>query len=135
MESAPTTYTTIDEYIRLFPPQVQSRLQAIRQIVHEEVPEVEETIKYRMPTFMRYGNLVYFGAFKEHIGFYPTPSGTETFQKELAPYKHAKGSIQFPSAEPLPLELIRAIVRFRVQENQSRHEEKSKKVKSKKAKS
>jgi len=96
MEPSSAAYTTIDEYIRLYPPEVQSRLQAIRQIVHEEAPEAEETIKYRMPTFMLYGNLVYFAAFKEHIGFYPTPSGTESFQAELTPYKHAKGSIQFP---------------------------------------
>lgn len=136
MESSPADFTTIDEYIRLSPPEVQERLQAIRQIVHEEAPSAEEAIKYKMPSFVLHGNLVHFAAFKAHIGFYPTPTGTEAFAKEIAHYQHAKGSIQFPLDEPLPLDLIRAIVRFRVQENESRHAEKTKAKKAKsKAKS
>lgn len=111
-------YKTIDEYIQLFPEEVREILQAVRQVIREEAPEAVETISYQMPTFKLKGrNLVHFAAWKNHIGFYPTPSGTEAFRKELAVYKTAKGSIQFPVDQPVPLELIRRIVRFRVKEN------------------
>ncbi len=117
MNSKKSTPATIDEYIAGFPPEVQSILQQIRQIVREAAPEATETIKYQMPTFVLDGNLVHFAAYKRHIGFYPIPSGIEKFKRELSAYKHAKGSVQFPLDEPIPYDLIRKIVEFRVKEN------------------
>lgn len=119
-------FQTIDEYISAFPEDVRSRLQTVRQAIKEIVPEAEEMIKYQIPTFTLHGNLVHFGAFKHHIGFYPTSSGTKTFERELSPYKTAKGSIQFPMDRPLPLPLIRRIVKFRVKENLARSQKKKK---------
>lgn len=117
-------FETIDEYISTFPEDVQSILNQLRQAVKETAPEAEETINYQMPTFTLNGNLVHFAAFKTHIGFYPTPSGIEAFKRELAPYKMAKGSVQFPIDQPLPLPLIRRIVAFRVKENLERKSKK-----------
>ena len=119
-------FETIDEYISTFPEDVQSILNQLRQAVKETAPEAEETINYQMPTFTLNGNLVHFAAFKNHIGFYPTPSGIEAFKRELAPYKMAKGSVQFPIDRPLPLPLIRRIVAFRVKENLERKSKKKK---------
>ena len=96
---------------------MQSVLQTLRQTIHQAAPDALEKISYGMPTFTLKGNLVHFGAFKTHIGFYPTPSGIEKFKDELAVYKGAKGSVQFPLDEPLPLDLVRRIVEFRVEEN------------------
>ncbi|HOJ44936.1 MAG TPA: DUF1801 domain-containing protein [Bacilli bacterium] len=110
-------FTSVDEYIAMFPLQVQTILRKMRQIIHEEAPNASEKISYQMPTFYLHGNLVHFAAYKNHIGFYPTPSGVSMFEKELAPYKTAKGSINFPLNKPLPFELIRAIVKQRVKEN------------------
>jgi uncharacterized protein YdhG (YjbR/CyaY superfamily) len=110
-------YKTIDEYIKTFPPDIQIILQKIRQIIHEAAPDAKEAISYQMPTFKLNGNLVHFAAFKSHIGFYPKPSGTETFQKELSPYKSGKGSVRFPLDQPIPYDLIKKIVLFRVKEN------------------
>ena len=107
----------IDAYIAGFPEETQKRLQQIRTVIKQAAPDAEETIKYALPTFVLHGNLVHFGAFKNHIGFYPVPSGIEAFKKELAAYKQAKGSVQFPFNQPLPLELISKIVAFRVKEN------------------
>lgn len=118
---------TIDEYIADFPPDVQAKLQQIRATIRQTAPELRETIKYQMPTFMLNGNVVHFAAFKNHIGFYPTPSGTEQFQAELAPYKYSKGAIQFPLNEPIPFDLIARIVEFRVAEDRQRAEAKRKK--------
>ena len=109
--------TTIDAYIAAFPDDVQSILQQIRRTIHDAAPEATEAISYQMPTFKLHGNLVHFGAFKNHIGFYPVPSGIEAFQDELAAYKQGKGSIQFPLDRPMPFDLIRRIVEYRVQEN------------------
>ena len=120
MKSESKLPTTIDEYIAGFPPDVQAILQQIREIVHEAAPEASEAIKYAMPTFVLNGNLVHFAAFKHHIGFYPVPSGIEKFKKELSGYKGAKGSVQFPLDEPMPFDLIRKIVKFRVKENTSK---------------
>ena len=103
--------------MNFFPAQVQAILQQIREVIRTEAPDAVETISYQMPTFNLNGkNLVHFAAWKHHIGFYPTPSGTETFKKELSSYKAAKGSAQFPLDKPIPFGLIREIVRFRVQE-------------------
>lgn len=120
MKPEPVTSQTIDDYIAGFPPEVQAILQQIRATIHDTAPEATEAISYQMPTFKLRGNLVHFGAFKHHIGFYPTPSGTDHFQAQLAPYKHAKGSIQFPLDEPIPYDLIREIVQYRVGENEAR---------------
>ena len=109
--------TSVDEYLQLIPEDQRALLSAVRDQVHHQVPGVEETISYQMPTFTLHGNLVHFAAFQKHIGFYPTPSGTEKFKKEIASYKAAKGSIQFPLDQPIPYELITKIVKFRVQEN------------------
>ena len=117
MEITKTSPTTIDEYISGFPSDVQVVLQTLRQTIHQAAPDAVEKISYGMPTFTLKGNLVHFGAFKTHIGFYPTPSGIEKFKDELAVYKGAKGSVQFPLDEPLPLDLVRRIVEFRVEEN------------------
>lgn len=110
----------IDQYIAGFPPDIQAILQQIRQTVHEAAPDAQETISYQMPTFTLHGNLVHFAAFSKHIGFYPVPSGIEAFKEELAVYKQGKGSVQFPLNQPIPYDLIRRIVLFRVQENQAR---------------
>ena len=109
--------TTVDEYINQFPEDVQLILNNIRQIIHEEAPEATEKISYQMPTFVYHGNLVHFARYKNHIGFYPTPSGITAFQKEIEEYKNAKGSVQFPLTKPIPYELIRKIVQHRVNEN------------------
>ena len=108
---------TIDEYIADFPPDIREKLEAVRAMIRKAAPQATERISYRMPTFWLEGNLVHFAAFRNHIGFYPTPSGIEGFQAELEPYKNAKGSVQFPLDRPLPLELMERIVRYRVEEN------------------
>ena len=117
MEQENSLPGTIDEYIRSAPPAVQGKLRAIRAAIKEEAPDAIEKISYQMPTFALNGNLVHFAAFKNHIGFYPAPSGIEHFTDELARYQTSKGAIQFPLDEEIPLDLIRQIVRFRVQEN------------------
>lgn len=114
-------FSTIDEYISLFPEHIQKLLTNIRKTISENAPEASETISYQMPTFKLNGkNLVHFAAFKTHIGFYPIPSGIEAFKEELSPYKKGKGSVQFPINQPIPLELIAKIVKFRVQEEQTK---------------
>ena len=110
---------TIDAYIAGFPEDVQAILQQVRRTIHEAAPEATEAISYQMPTFKLHGNLVHFGAFKNHIGFYPVPSGMTAFEEELAAYKQGKGSVQFPLNKPMPLDLIRRIVEFRVQESKA----------------
>ena len=124
-------FKTIDEYIDTFPEDVHKILSELRQSIKESAPEAEETINYQMPTFTLNGNLVHFAAFKNHIGFYPTPTGIEAFKEELAPYKGAKGSVQFPIDQPLPLPLIRKIVEYRVKENKERQKKTTKKGESK----
>jgi uncharacterized protein YdhG (YjbR/CyaY superfamily) len=108
---------TMDQYISGFPKDIQEILQEMRAEISKAAPEAEETIKYGIPTFTLNGNLVHFGGFKNHIGFYPTPSGIEAFKKELSVYNGAKGSIQFPIDKPLPFALIRKIVKYRVKKN------------------
>ena len=109
--------TTVEEYIQEFPKEVQEIIQKIRAIVKEEAPEVQEKISYGMPTFSYKGVLVHFAAYKNHIGFYPTPSGITEFEEQLKPYKHAKGSAKFPLSKPIPYDLIRQIVKVRLEEN------------------
>jgi uncharacterized protein YdhG (YjbR/CyaY superfamily) len=111
---------TIDTYIAQFPSEVQAILEKIRQTIHEAAPDAIEAISYGLATFKLNGkNLVHFGGWQHHIGFYPTPSGTEAFKKELSAYQHARGSVQFPLDQPVPYDLIREIVKFRLKEFQS----------------
>ena len=126
MSAEKQTVQTIDEYIAGYPPEVQERLAAIRAAVREIAPQAEEAIKYGIPTFVLDGNLVHIGAFKHHIGFYPAPSGLEQFDEELAKYPRSKGAVQFPLDQPLPLDLIRRITAFRVQENRDKAASKKK---------
>jgi len=107
----------IDEYIAGFPPDVQDILQKVRATIRSAAPDAEEAIRYQMPTFRLEGNLVHFAAFKNHIGLYPTPSGTQRFRAELSPYETGKGSIRFPLDKPIPYDLIAKIVKFRVKAN------------------
>ena len=129
MDASSKQFKTMDEYINTFPEDVRTILNEFRQTIKEAAPEAQETINYQMPTFTLHGNLVHFGAFKDHIGFYPTTTGIEAFKKELAPYKGAKGSVQFPIDQPLPLPLIRRIVEYRVKENVERKQKKKTNIK------
>ena len=123
------SYNTIDEYIATFPADVQKILKEVRAVIKAAAPEASEKISYQMPTFFLFGNLVHFAAFKNHIGFYPAPRGIEEFQKELSVYKGAKGSVQFPLDQPMPLDLISRIVKFRVKDNLASAAAKGKKKK------
>jgi len=116
MKAATKPPKTVDEYIAGFPREVQTILKQVRATIRKAAPDADETIKYRIPTFVLNGNLVHFAAFKNHIGFYPTPSAIKKFKGELAPYESAKGSVQFPLDDPMPLKLIERIVQFRVRE-------------------
>jgi len=117
MISTKNKFNTIDEYISTFPDDIQNILQKVRQTIKEAAPDAEEAISYQIPTFKLNGNLVHFAAFKNHVGFYPAPSGQKAFQKELSVYKSGKGSVQFPLDKPIPLSLIKKIVKYRVKEN------------------
>jgi len=97
-----------------FPESVQSLLQPIRQTIHQVAPEAAEAINYGLATFKLKGNLVHFGAFKDHIGFYPAPTGIEAFQKEIEQYGNSKGTVRFPLDQPIPFDLISRIVKYRV---------------------
>jgi uncharacterized protein YdhG (YjbR/CyaY superfamily) len=129
MEGNKVTFESIDEYIFKFTPEIQEILKRLRKVIKESAPDAEEKISYQMPTFALHGNLVHFAACKNHIGFYPTPSGIDAFKHELSGYRGAKGSIQFPIEKPLPYELISKIVKFRVSENIKKAEGKLKKKK------
>jgi uncharacterized protein YdhG (YjbR/CyaY superfamily) len=111
------TPKTIDEYIATFPKNVQIILQQFRDAIREAAPQAKETISYRMPAFKQNGILVWFAAFKNHIGFYPKTSAIEAFKGKLILYRTSKGAIQFPLTQPIPLDLIKQIVEFRVEEN------------------
>jgi uncharacterized protein YdhG (YjbR/CyaY superfamily) len=108
---------TIDEYIAEFSPDVQMILNKIRNVITETAPEAQERISYGMPGFYQGGMLVWFGGHKDHIGFYPTGEGIEAFKDQLSGYKTSKGAVQFPLERPIPYELIRKMVRHRVEEN------------------
>lgn len=118
---------TIDEYIAGVPRGVRKLLGQMRTAIRQAAPGATEAIKYGLPTFVLEGNLVHFGAFRKHIGFYSMPSGHREFQDELSAYVGGKGSVQFPLERPLPLGLVRRIVRFRVAENRARAAAKRKK--------
>ena len=108
---------TTDEYIATFPKNVQIILEDVRQAIREAAPEAKERISYQMPAFEQNGILVWFAAFKKHIGFFPKVSAIEAFKEKLSSYQTSKGTIQFPLNEPIPFDLIKEIVKFRVKEN------------------
>ena len=114
----PTTKPkNIEEYIAGFPAAIQQKLNSVRTTIRKAAPDAEELISYNMPAYKYYGMLVYFAGYKNHIGFYATPTGHEAFKKELSKYKEGKGSVQFPHDKPLPLSLVTKIVKFRVSQN------------------
>lgn len=111
----------VDLYIAGFPPGVQELLQQLRSVIRETAPEAEEGISYGIPAYRTNGRpLVYFAGYKNHIGFYALPTGHSMFAQELSEYKQGKGSVQFPVDEPLPADLIRRIVVFRIKENETK---------------
>ena len=117
---------SIDEYIAGFPEDVQEILRKIRITIKSAAPAAEEAVKYGIPTFVLNGNLVHFGGFRKHIGFYPTPSGIEEFKDELSVYESAKGSVRFPLDKPMPYGLISKIVAFRAKEVRKKAADKKK---------
>ncbi len=117
MATSKPTSKDVDVFIAKYPKEVQEVLTKVRQTIRDAAPEAMETINYGIPTFQLNGNLVHFSALTNHIGFYPTPSGIEKFQKELSKYEGAKGSVKFPLDQPIPYALITKIVKFRVKEN------------------
>jgi len=127
MKTDQTTPRNIDDYIADFPTDVQVILEKIRATIRKAAPGATEAIKYRLATFVLSGNLVHFGAFKNHIGFYATPTGNKEFRKELSAYQGAKGSVQFPLDKPIPFGLVSKMVKFRVKENLDRAVAKGKK--------
>lgn len=112
-----STARTIDQYIAEFPAETQEALQEVRALIRASAPDATETISYAIPTFDLHGrHLVHFAGYTRHIGLYPAPSGLEEFKEDLRPFKTGKGSVQFPLDSPLPIDLIRRIVEFRVAE-------------------
>jgi uncharacterized protein YdhG (YjbR/CyaY superfamily) len=129
MKGRKASFRTIDEYIAGFPAATQRKLREMRAVIRAAAPQAEEKISYQLPAFALKGNLVYFGAFTGHIGFYPAPRGIEAFKAELSKYEGAKGTVRFPLDKPLPARLIARIVRFRVAENLEKAAKKSRKKK------
>jgi uncharacterized protein YdhG (YjbR/CyaY superfamily) len=117
MEKAGAVAKSVDEYISRFPATVRAKLQQLRRVIRAAAPGAKETISYQIPAFMQNGPLVYFAAYENHIGFYPTSSGISNFKHELAEYKSGRGSVRFPMDKPLPFGLVGRIVKFRVAEN------------------
>jgi len=113
-------FGTIDEYIASFPKDVQAILEKMRRVIRESAPQAEEAISYGIPTFKLKGNLVHFAAFKDHIGFFPASTAIAAFRKDLSSYKGSKGTVQFPIGQPIPFDLVRRIVKFRVKENSAK---------------
>jgi uncharacterized protein YdhG (YjbR/CyaY superfamily) len=128
------TYKDIDEYINSQSAEIREILAEMRATIKKFAPEAEEKISYQIPTYYLHGNLVHFAACKNHVGFYPGPSGLKAFPEEVASYKCTKGAVQFPYDKPLPLKLIKNIVRFRVKENMERKAPKSKQTQTGKVK-
>lgn len=121
-------YKTVDEYIKTFPSEIQIILEKIRKTIRRAAPDAVEIISYQMPTFKLNGNLVHFAAFKNHIGFYPIPSGIEAFKQELSPFVAGRGTLRFPLDKPIPYDLIEKVVTFRVKQNlakKNRYKEKN----------
>lgn len=112
------TFHTVDEYFASLPKRTRDILESLRKTIRQAAPQAEEVISYNMPAFKWNGMLVWYAAFKEHIGFYPRPSAITAFKDELKGYKTSKGAIQFPIEEGIPLNLVKKIVKFRVKENE-----------------
>jgi uncharacterized protein YdhG (YjbR/CyaY superfamily) len=127
MKEKPKTVATIDEYIAGYPKDVQAILQKIRTTIRKAAPDAAEAMKYQIPTLVQNGNLVHFGAYKNHIGFYPTSKAIAKFKKDLSAYAGAKGTVRFPLDKPIPLGLISKIVKSRVQDNLTKAKTKGKK--------
>ncbi len=125
MEKKRQAYKSIDEYISSFPRQTQKKLKELRGVIKELAPQAQEKISYQIPTFFLNGNLVHFAAHSKHIGFYPGSGAINAFKNELSKYKNSKGTVQFPLAEPMPLNLIKKIVKFRVKVNTAKKKSKS----------
>jgi uncharacterized protein YdhG (YjbR/CyaY superfamily) len=118
MKGPKREYKSTDEYIAAFPKSIQVILKELRQAIRDSAPDAEEIISYGIPTFdLNKKHLVHFAAYRNHIGFYPTSSGINAFKKDLSPFKTSKGTVQFPLDKPIPLELIKKIVKYRVKEN------------------
>lgn len=115
-----TKFKTVDEYFKALPSNVLERMNTIREEIQKMAPLAEEVISYNMPALRYQGILVYFAAFENHIGFYPTPAAMSKFEQELLEYKRAKGSVQFSHARPLPIDLIRRMTKYRYEENQKK---------------
>lgn len=124
MTPSESQVTTIDEYIAGFPKNIRELLEELRRVIRESAPQAEEAIRYGIPTFRLRGNLVHFAAFNHHIGFYPTPSAITAFSEELSPYKQSKGTVRFPLDTPIPYDLVRKIVKYRVEEMLEREKKK-----------
>ncbi|WP_221394155.1 DUF1801 domain-containing protein [Dyadobacter sp. NIV53] len=124
----------VDNYIAGFPEETQKLLEQVRHEIRKAAPDAEEAIKYGIPTLILNGNLVHFAGYKNHIGFYPAPQGLEEFKEELSGYKGAKGSVQFPIDQPLPLDLIARITKYRIEKNLEKPETKVKKKEIQKSK-
>lgn len=126
MERKQPSPETVDAYIQRFPEDIRIKLEAIRATIKAVVPDAKEKISYQMPGFSFHGPLVYFAAFQNHIGFYPTPNGIEEFKSDLAKYRQGKGSVQFPVDQEMPLELIARITAYRAEENTRKEQERKK---------
>ena len=122
-----TKFQTVDDYIATFPPKTKKFLKDMRAAIKQVAPQAEETISYNMPAFKLHGMLVWYAGYKEHIGFYPKTAVIQVFKQDLAEYKLSKGTIQFPLDQPLPLDLITRIVKYRIKENQQAAKTKLKK--------
>jgi uncharacterized protein YdhG (YjbR/CyaY superfamily) len=125
MKAASTKFKTVDEYIYTFPASTQKILKDIRKTIHDAAPKAEDVISYNMPAAKLNGILVYYAAYENHVGFYPTGSGIEAFKNQLEDYKFSKGAIQFPIDKPMPLNLITKIVKFRMKEVQEKEKAKN----------
>jgi uncharacterized protein YdhG (YjbR/CyaY superfamily) len=126
MKTKKTGFTSVDDYISTLPKDTQKIMQEIRKTIKTVAPKAEETISYQMPAFKLDGQYIaHYAAWKKHIGMYPVPAGDEAFRKEIAPYLGAKSSLQFPLDKPLPLQLIRKMVKFRIAENLKNEKKKS----------
>jgi uncharacterized protein YdhG (YjbR/CyaY superfamily) len=113
-------YSTTDEYIARFPDGIQKKLAEMRAVIRAAAPQATEKISYQIPTFYLQGNLVHFAAFKDHLSFFPASSGIAAFTDEMKAYKTAKGTLQIPLDQPLPVDLLTRIVKFRLAENLDR---------------
>jgi len=120
MEKAKVAPETVDQYIAAFPADVKKRMQQLRKTIKAAAPKADEMISYQMPGYKYFGMLVYFAAYKNHIGFYPGAGGVLEFYKKLSSFKSAKGSVQFPHDRPIPYDVISKIVKFRVKQNEEK---------------